>query len=58
MLVLDGRLWWMTLGERAMPSRSWADFCALMIARYGPLPDEDVDRPYRDPEIYRDMYLG
>ncbi|GMN29209.1 hypothetical protein TIFTF001_044328 [Ficus carica] len=48
----------MTLGERAMPSRSWADFHALMIARYGPLPDEDVNMPYRDHEIYRDMYLG
>ena len=28
-----------------------------MIARYRPLPDEDADRPYRDPEIYRDIYL-
>ncbi|GMN75011.1 hypothetical protein TIFTF001_053969 [Ficus carica] len=38
-----------------MPGRSWADFHALMIARYGPLPDEDADMPYRDPEIYHDM---
>ncbi|GMN65047.1 hypothetical protein TIFTF001_034115 [Ficus carica] len=56
-LVVDARLWWMTLGERAMPGRSWADFCALIIASYGPLPDEDDYMPYRDTEIYRDMYL-
>ncbi|GMN64291.1 hypothetical protein TIFTF001_033359 [Ficus carica] len=57
-LVADARLWWMTLGERAMPSRSWADFRALMIVRYGPLLVEDAYMPYRDPEIYRNMYLG
>ncbi|GMN62988.1 hypothetical protein TIFTF001_032055 [Ficus carica] len=55
--VVDARLWWMTLGERAMSSRAWADFRALMIACYGPLPNEDADMPYRDPDIYRDMYL-
>ena len=48
----------MTLGERAMPGESWADFRALIIARYGLLPDENADIPYRDPEIYNDMYLG
>ncbi|GMN75719.1 hypothetical protein TIFTF001_056348 [Ficus carica] len=53
--VWQGRLWWMTLGERAMQGESWAEFLALIIARYGPLPDEDADVPYRDPEIYNDM---
>ncbi|GMN65134.1 hypothetical protein TIFTF001_034213 [Ficus carica] len=57
-LVVDARLWWMMLGERAMPGRSWAYFRALMIARYRPLLDEDDYMPYRDPEIYRDMYPG
>ncbi|GMN63687.1 hypothetical protein TIFTF001_032768 [Ficus carica] len=57
-LAGDARLWWMTLGEPAIPGGSWADFCALIIARYGPLPDEDTNMPYRDPEIYNDMYLG
>ncbi|GMN65004.1 hypothetical protein TIFTF001_034081 [Ficus carica] len=41
-----------------MPGESWADFRALIIARYEPLPDEDANVPYRDPEIYNDMYLG
>ncbi|GMN59388.1 hypothetical protein TIFTF001_028467 [Ficus carica] len=57
-LARDSRLWWMTLGERAMSGDSWAEFRALIIARYGPLPNEDADLPYRDPEIYNDMYLG
>ncbi|GMN23951.1 hypothetical protein TIFTF001_040514 [Ficus carica] len=57
-LAGDARLWWMTLGERAMPGGSWVDFHALIIARYGPLPDEEANMPYRDPEIYNDMYLG
>ncbi|GMN60871.1 hypothetical protein TIFTF001_029964 [Ficus carica] len=34
-----------------------AEFRALIIARYGPLPNEDADLPYRDLEIYNDMYL-
>nr|GMN68210.1 hypothetical protein TIFTF001_037269 [Ficus carica]GMN68222.1 hypothetical protein TIFTF001_037281 [Ficus carica] len=54
-LVADARLWWMTLGERAMPDRTWTHFRALVIARYGPLPEEGADVLYRDPEIYRDM---
>ncbi|GMN18990.1 hypothetical protein TIFTF001_042795 [Ficus carica] len=57
-LTRDARLWWMTLGERAMQGDSWAEFRALIIARYGPLPNEDADLPYRDPKIYNDMYLG
>ncbi|GMN66779.1 hypothetical protein TIFTF001_035844 [Ficus carica] len=52
----DARLWWMTLGEREMPSRTWAHFRMLVIARYGPVLDEGANEPYRDPEIYRDMY--
>ncbi|GMN68990.1 hypothetical protein TIFTF001_038039 [Ficus carica] len=55
-LVADARLWWMTWGERALPERTWAHFRTLVIARYGPVPEEGVDEPYRDPEIYRDMY--
>ncbi|GMN20109.1 hypothetical protein TIFTF001_050988, partial [Ficus carica] len=57
-LPRDARLWWKTLGERAMPGDSWAEFRALIIASYGPLPNEDADLPYCDPEIYNDMYLG
>ncbi|GMN20303.1 hypothetical protein TIFTF001_043058 [Ficus carica] len=57
-LARDARLWWMTLGERAMTGDSWAEFRALIIAHYRPLPNEDADLPYRDPEIYNDMYLG
>ncbi|GMN55704.1 hypothetical protein TIFTF001_024826 [Ficus carica] len=53
----DARLWWMTLGERAMPDRTWAHFCTLVIARFGPVPDKGADGPYRDPEIYRAMHL-
>ncbi|GMN20946.1 hypothetical protein TIFTF001_043206 [Ficus carica] len=52
----DARLWWMTLGEREMSSRTWAHFRMIVIARYGPVLDEGADAPYRDPEIYRDMY--
>ncbi|GMN69468.1 hypothetical protein TIFTF001_038517 [Ficus carica] len=54
-LVADARLWWLTIGERALLSRTWADFRTLMIERFGPLPGEGADAPYRDPEIYRDM---
>ncbi|GMN19902.1 hypothetical protein TIFTF001_045257 [Ficus carica] len=56
-LVADARLWWMTLGERAMPDRTWAHFRTLVIARFGPIPDEGADGQYRDPEIYRAMHL-
>jgi hypothetical protein len=55
-LVADARLWWMTWGERSLPERTWAHFRVLMIARYGPILEEGADEPYRDPEIYRDMY--
>ncbi|GMN37900.1 hypothetical protein TIFTF001_042714 [Ficus carica] len=54
-LVADARLWWMTHGERALPDRTWAYFRALVITRYGPIPEEGAGEPYRDPEIYRYM---
>ncbi|GMN63109.1 hypothetical protein TIFTF001_032195 [Ficus carica] len=57
-LAMDARLWWITIWEPAMPGGTWADFRALITARYGPLPDEDANMPHRDPEIYNDMYLG
>ncbi|GMN23497.1 hypothetical protein TIFTF001_045782 [Ficus carica] len=40
-----------------MPDRSWAHFRTLVVVRFGPVPDEGADTTYRDPEIYRDMYL-
>ena len=46
----------MTVGEPAIPNGTWANFRALIIACYGFVPNEDADMPYRDPEIYRDMY--
>ncbi|GMN18932.1 hypothetical protein TIFTF001_042786 [Ficus carica] len=55
-LVAEARLWWMMIGEKVLPYRTWAHFCALVIARFGPIPEEGADAPYRDPEIYRDMY--
>lgn len=33
-LVEDARMWWLTMGERALPDRTWVDFCALMIERF------------------------
>ncbi|GMN29157.1 hypothetical protein TIFTF001_050580 [Ficus carica] len=54
-LVANARLWWRTHGERALPDHTWAHFRALVIARYGPIPEEGAGEPYRDPEIYRDM---
>ncbi|GMN70239.1 hypothetical protein TIFTF001_039283 [Ficus carica] len=40
-LAVIGRLWWMILGEPAIQGGSWADFRTLIIAHYGPLPDEE-----------------
>ncbi|GMN30505.1 hypothetical protein TIFTF001_048022 [Ficus carica] len=48
-------MWWLSIGERALPNPTWADFRALMIERYRPAPEEGAAEPYRDPEIYRDM---
>ncbi|GMN26284.1 hypothetical protein TIFTF001_040830 [Ficus carica] len=56
-LAVEARLWWMTIGEPSMPGGTWVDFCALITVRYGLPPDEDANMPYRDPEIYNDMYL-
>ncbi|GMN66203.1 hypothetical protein TIFTF001_035273 [Ficus carica] len=56
-LVVDARLWWMSLGKSAIPGGSWADFHVLIIARYGPLPDEEANMPYRDLDIYNDMNM-
>ena len=40
-----------------MPSRTWAHFRTVVLARYRPIPAEGPgdDEQYRDPEIYRDM---
>ncbi|GMN22055.1 hypothetical protein TIFTF001_043442 [Ficus carica] len=51
----DARLWWIDIGERQVPSRTWAQFRAVMLARYGPLPPIDEGAPARDPDIYHDM---
>ncbi|GMN70123.1 hypothetical protein TIFTF001_039168 [Ficus carica] len=56
-LRADARLWWMTLGEQAMPERTWGHFRTLVIGRYGPIPEEGADAPPRDPAIYQDMHL-
>ncbi|GMN71107.1 hypothetical protein TIFTF001_051788 [Ficus carica] len=55
-LAADARLWWMTLGERAMPRHTWTDFQALLITCFGPVPDKGTGMPYRYPEIYRNMH--
>ena len=55
-LAAEARMWWMTIGEPAMPGGSWADFRALISARYGLMPNEDANVPARDPAIYDDMY--
>ncbi|GMN69427.1 hypothetical protein TIFTF001_038477 [Ficus carica] len=54
--AVDARLWWLTIGEQALSSRTWTDFRTMMIERFGPLPGEGADAPYLDPEIYRDMH--
>ncbi|GMN20007.1 hypothetical protein TIFTF001_042965 [Ficus carica] len=53
-----GRSVMMTYGEQQLPSRTWAHFRAVVLARYGPIPmgGPDDDGQYRDPEIYRDMH--
>ena len=40
-LIADARLWWMTLGEPQMPSRTWTHFRAAVLARYGPFLAEE-----------------
>ncbi|GMN26519.1 hypothetical protein TIFTF001_040878 [Ficus carica] len=55
-LVAGARIWWMIVGEPAIPNGTWADFRVLIIARYGLVLNEDAYMLYRDLEIYRDMY--
>ncbi|GMN58252.1 hypothetical protein TIFTF001_027357 [Ficus carica] len=43
--------------EPAMSRGTWVDFRALITVRYGLPPDGDANMPYRDPEIFNDMYL-
>ncbi|GMN28482.1 hypothetical protein TIFTF001_047889 [Ficus carica] len=57
-LAVDARIWWITVGEPAMPGGTWVNFWAVITECYGPLPNEDANMPYRDPEIYNDIYLG
>ncbi|GMN69216.1 hypothetical protein TIFTF001_038267 [Ficus carica] len=49
-------LWWLTLGLPDVQGQAWADFCAFILARFRPLPDDATNRPYCDPEIYNDRY--
>ena len=39
----DFRLWWVTLGEPQVASRTWAQFQTVVLARYGTMPDEEDD---------------
>ena len=52
----DARLWWISVGEPQLPSRTWVHFRTLVIARFGPILDYGPGAPQRDPDIYRDMY--
>ena len=55
LLIGNALLWWITTGERNLPSRTWADFRELMIMHFAQVADQEGDVPYRDPEIYNDM---
>ncbi|GMN64407.1 hypothetical protein TIFTF001_033489 [Ficus carica] len=55
-LAGNARLWWLTLGLPDVQGLAWTDLCAFILACFRPLPDEGANRPYRDPEIYNDMY--
>ncbi|GMN73305.1 hypothetical protein TIFTF001_053008 [Ficus carica] len=55
-LSRDARIWWISVGEPQLPSRTWAHFRSLMIGRFGPILDYGTGAPQRDPDIYRDMY--
>ena len=39
----DSRLWWVTLREPQVASRTWAPFRTVVLARYGTMPDEEDD---------------
>ena len=55
-LTGDARIWWISVGEPQLPSRTWAHFRSLMVGRFGPILDYGPGAPQRDPDIYRDMY--
>ncbi|GMN22683.1 hypothetical protein TIFTF001_047472 [Ficus carica] len=55
-LTGDARIWWISVGEPQLPSRTWAHFRSLMVGCFGPILDYGPGAPQRDPDIYRDMY--
>ena len=55
-LIGDARLWWISVGEPQMPSRTWTHFRALVTTRFGPILEYGPGALQRDPDIYRDMY--
>ncbi|GMN26983.1 hypothetical protein TIFTF001_044062 [Ficus carica] len=55
-LTGDARIWWISVGEPQLPSRTWGHFRSLLIGRFGPILDYGPGAPQRDPDIYRDMY--
>ncbi|GMN25480.1 hypothetical protein TIFTF001_040714 [Ficus carica] len=54
-LAVNARLWWRTQGENEVQGGLWEDFRNAIIARFGPIREEDAGMHYRDPDIYRDM---
>nr|GMN29716.1 hypothetical protein TIFTF001_046371 [Ficus carica]GMN29748.1 hypothetical protein TIFTF001_046373 [Ficus carica] len=54
-LAIDARLWWRTQGENEVQGGLWEDFRNAIIARFGPIREEDAGMHYRDPDIYRDI---
>ncbi|GMN61421.1 hypothetical protein TIFTF001_030509 [Ficus carica] len=54
-LAVDSRLWWRSQGENEVQGGLWDDFRNAIIARFGPIREEDAGMHYRDPDIYRDM---
>ncbi|GMN34712.1 hypothetical protein TIFTF001_044941 [Ficus carica] len=55
-LTGDAKLWWIAQRDQAIHGGPWVDFRVWIIARYGLPPDEGVNAPYRDPDIYGDMH--
>ncbi|GMN63693.1 hypothetical protein TIFTF001_032770 [Ficus carica] len=51
------RAWWLNIGNPEVPKDTWTNFRALITLRFGPLPCEGPHMHYRDPEIYRNMYM-
>ncbi|GMN25974.1 hypothetical protein TIFTF001_046008 [Ficus carica] len=56
-LVGEARSWWLNIGNPEVPKDCWRNFRALTTLRFGPLPGERPHMHYRDPKIYRDMYM-